>query len=351
MLTLNALDKSKFIPLAVFIDKDGCAYCGDGLNSLAFYKNIDYKRLKKVYFSFGDNVLYCKKGRKIITFAEINAAVNCMHGINGEDGSLCGALQLCGVPLVSPGIFASAASIDKYHTKLVLSALGVPTVDYEQVERDVFYKNKKAALGRVQKSLGFPQIVKPACLGSSIGIKKVCNESELESAVSAAFSLDCTVVCEKYLPAARDVNVAVYRANGKVYVSSPEEAFTANELLTFEDKYCGAKSGGANRERFSGDKDISEKMREYAKLIYERLDFSGIVRFDFLLSDKAVYLNEINAVPGSLAYYLFCDKISDFSSLLCELIAQVEADFRKRANCITSFNSSVLSENYSGAKK
>lgn len=350
MLTLNAL-KSKFIPLAVFIDKDGCAYCGDGLNSLAFYKNIDYKRLKKVCFSFGDNVLYCKKGRKIIAFAEINAAVNCMHGINGEDGSLCGVLQLCGVPLVSPGIFASSSSIDKYHTKLVLSALGVPIVDYERVERDTFYKNKNFALERLEKNLSFPLIVKPSRLGSSIGIKKANDKRELECALTAAFAFDFKVVCEKYLYAPRDVNVAVYRSNGKIYVSSPEEAFTANDLLTFDDKYCGVKGGSCRRERFNGDKKASEKMREYAELIYERLDFSGIVRFDFLLSDGEIYLNEINSVPGSLAYYLFCDKISDFSSLLCELIAQAEADFRKQNNCITNFDSSVLSEDYGGAKK
>lgn len=351
VLTLNALDKTKFAPLAVFVDKDGSCYCGEGLNSLTFYKNVDYKRLKKVFFSFNDNVLYCKKGRKIQAFVEVNAAINCMHGVNGEDGSLCGVMQLCGVPLVSPDIFCSAVSIDKDCAKLVLNALGVPNADYETVERDVFFKNKNAVLGRLQNALGFPQIVKPARLGSSIGIKKVENEIELENAVSAAFSFDCKVVCERYLPASLDVNVAVYRANGKVFVSPPEEAFTANDLLTFEDKYCGAKNGANLRKSFSGNKEISEKMREYAKLIYERLGFSGIVRFDFLSSGGEVYLNEINAVPGSMAYYLFCDKISDFSSLLCELIASAEGDFRKKANCITSFNSSVLSENYSSVKK
>lgn len=354
LLTLNALDSEKYEAVAVFVDKDGKWYGGEGLNKLSFYKNIDYKKLKRLFFACGDGVLYSLNGSKAVPHADVFAAINCMHGVNGEDGSLSGVLRLSGIPFVSPDIFAGAVAIDKYYTKLILKSLEIPCADYVRVIRDEFYAKKRVALDYLAKKLGFPQIVKPARLGSSIGIEVAHNENELESALTAAFRFDCNAVCEKYLSGATDVNVAAFKAGEKIKVSIPERALTTNEILTFEDKYGENEKGrmeNSTRAKMASDLPCSIKMRDIAEKLYRKLDFRGIARFDFLVLGEEVYLNEINAVPGSLAYYMFCDKMRDFSLLLNELIEQAVADRRRENNLTVSFSSSVLSRDYVGAKK
>lgn len=354
VLTLNSIDKTKFNPVAVYVSKDGTWYGGDGLNALGFYKNPDFKKLKRIYFSAGENELYYIKSGKIRTFLKLDAAILCMHGINGEDGTLCGLLRLCGVATVAPPLFAQAVAIDKDYTKLALKALDIPCVEYMRVMRDRFYEKKQATVDFCAKKLGFPLIVKPARLGSSIGVKVVYEKSELERAISAAFAFDDKVILEKFLSGARDVNAAAYACGGKINVSHPEQAISAHEILTFEDKYGGGKGGMASSKRetdFGISQEAKNKIREYCEKIYRKLDFSSIVRFDFLLYENEVYLNEINAIPGSMAYYFFCDKISDFSNLLTRLITEAERKLRRENNYITEFDSFVLSGDFSGAKK
>lgn len=356
VLTLNSIDKTKYKAVAVYIDKNGKWYGGDGLNSLEFYKKPDFSKLKRLFTAAGDNTVYCFKGKKAVPYFKPETAILCMHGINGEDGALTGLLRLSGMAVVSPNIFAQAAAIDKDYTKLVLKGLGVPYVDYVRVLRDRFYEKKQATVDFCAKTLGFPMIVKPSRLGSSIGIKTVYEKEELERAISAAFAFDDKVILEKYLNGARDLNAAVYCSNGIIHVSRVEEAITANDILTFEDKYGGGKSSAAGmassrRESACVSEKIKNKIFEYSEKIYRKLDFGSIVRFDFLLCDDKVYLNEINAIPGSLAYYFFCDKISDFSKLLTELIDEAEKKRRRENNFITEFDSFVLSGDFSGVKK
>lgn len=354
VLTLNSVDKSKYNPFAVYVSKDGKWYGGEGLNSLEFYKKPDFGKLKRLFFAAGENTLYYFKGKKAEIYRKPDAAILCMHGINGEDGSLTGLLRLSGVAVVSPNIFAQAAAIDKDYTKLILKSLSVPYIDYVRVLRDRFYEKKQATVDFCAKKLGFPIIVKPARLGSSIGVKAVYEKEELERAVSAAFAFDDKVILEKFLSGARDLNAAAYSVNGKIRISKPEESLSSHDILTFEDKYGGGKSGMASSKREADlniGKETENKIREYAEKIYRKLDFGSIVRFDFLLHENKVYLNEINAIPGSMAYYFFCEKISDFSKLLTELITEAENKFRRENNFITEFDSFVLSGDFSGVKK
>lgn len=352
VLTLNSLDKAIYEPVPVFIDKNGTAWSGEPLFNLNFYKKMDFKKLYKVNFIIGNAGLFKISRRKNKEIGQIYCAINCMHGICGEDGMIAGLMKACNIPLASPDMFSSSLSIDKHLTKLILVGIKVPCVDYIKLERENFFSRSEASIKYVGNKLGFPVIVKPARLGSSIGIKKVNDATELFPALCEAFNFDDKVLAEKYLPGARDINCAVYKDVNGINVSETEEAFTVNEILSFEDKYGGSKITGEKR-RFPADIEEarSDDIKFYSKTVYKKLGFSGIVRFDFLLHNGEVYLNEINSVPGSLAYYLFCNKISEFSDLLHKIIVEAINNHKKELRRVMDFESNVLSGNWEGIKK
>lgn len=352
VLTANSLDKTAFNPVPVYVAADGTFYIGKALLNIAFYRNPDFKLCKKAVFLPGSSKLYSYKRGSLKEECTVDCAFNCMHGCGGEDGTLCGLLNVCRIPLASPSLFSSALSMDKHFTKIVLAGTGVSFVDYIRVRRKGFFADSDGVMRAIGRKLGFPLIVKPACLGSSIGITVAHDDEELFSALCTAFRYDGKAICEKYISGARDINCAVYYASGGLAVSELEEAIRSKELLSFDDKYGGAKISVSNR-KFPADvsEDIRDEIKRVAAKIYSELEFSGIVRFDFLLSDDKVYLNEINAVPGSLAYYLFCDKLSDFSNLLTKLAEDAERRKRERDGRVVEYTSSVLFGDFKGVKK
>ena len=173
VLTLNSLDKAIYEPVPVFIDKNGTAWSGESLFNLNFYKKMDFKKLYKVNFIIGNAGLFKISRGKNKEIGQIYCAINCMHGICGEDGMIAGLMKACNIPLASPDMFSSSLSIDKHLTKLILAGIKVPCVDYIKLERENFFSRSEASIKYVGNKLGFPVIVKPARLGSSIGIKKV----------------------------------------------------------------------------------------------------------------------------------------------------------------------------------
>lgn len=351
VLTLNSIDKSFYEPVPVFIDRGGKTWTGAALFNLDFYKKIDFKKLERVTFVPGEESIFTFCRKKIKSLGSVYCAVNCMHGMCGEDGMIAGLLQSCNIPLASPDCFSSALAIDKHFTKLMLAGINIPCVDYVKLERNIFFTRSDASVKFVKSKLGYPVIVKPARLGSSIGIKKVENEQDLFPALCEAFNYDDKVIVEKYMSGARDINCAVYKDASGIYASETEEAVTSNDILTFLDKYGGTKTCSGRKFPAEISDAECDEIKFYAKTVYRKLGFSGIVRFDFLLCDKKVYLNEINAVPGSLAYYLFCNKISEFSDLLHKVITDAANRKKAERRRITDFESNVLSGEWQSIKK
>ena len=352
LLTLNSIDRQKYNPIPVFIDKKGRFWHGEELRDIRFYKTPDYSHLQELFFIPGQSCLcYQKRGR--IVKIPMYCAINCMHGRGGEDGTIVGLFRLCSTPFVSPDIFASALAMDKDFTKVALTAMNIPTLPSIRVKRKNFFEKSGCYLKYLSKKLNFPMIIKPARLGSSIGIKCVYNENELHTALCEGFNYDDKIICEKYLTQSRDLNCAVYKKGDEIILSDIEEAIKNKELLSFEDKYGGSdKAVGNNRTKVLDlDEKIKNEVKKYSKEIYKRLDFSSIVRFDYLLQGEKVYLNEINAVPGSMAYYLFCEKFSHFSNLIEELVFDALERKRVEDNYLTTFESSVLQGDFKGVKK
>jgi D-alanine-D-alanine ligase len=172
-------------------------------------------------------------------------------------------------------------------------------------------------------------IVKPAHLGSSIGIAIANNEEEIKRAISDAFLLDGRIIIEKYLPNKQDVNCAAYSLNGEIFVSEVETAFGAG-VYSFEEKYIKRDTDGAigeknlqkDRGRYALKGDLRDKIRAYTRTVYKRMNLTGVVRMDYLVSDGKAYLCEVNTVPGSLAYYLFCERMIDARTFFGELMEE-----------------------------
>jgi D-alanine-D-alanine ligase len=188
-----------------------------------------------------------------------------------------------------------------------------------RVREEDYQKRGAFLLKNMERRLKFPVIIKPTHLGSSIGIAVAKDETEARAALDAAFALDDEVVIERFLVGKKDVNCAAYSLGGEVYVSEAEEAFSSYDgVYGFEQKYIKKEQKGGDRCLLTGA--IRQKIRGYTKTVYRRLNMSGVVRVDFLVQGERAYLSEVNTVPGSLAYYLFCDRISEARAFLEGLI-------------------------------
>lgn len=295
--------KGKYNIYPVYVGRNGEFNFSKDFTDIESVRKI---RGERVFFCPGERTLYRFKRRKAIT--EIDAALICMHGINGEDGSLAGLLQLSGIPYTSPGIFASSAAMDKELFKLILKGLDIPFIEYES-----FSEVKKPALN-------YPLIVKPARLGSSIGISVVKNDEEFEKALKTAFVYDSRCIAEKAVENKREFNCAAVRINGRITLSDIEEPVLWQDFLTFDDKYNAESGFKGIRKKFPAEveNELKEKILDYTYRVYDGIKAKGVVRADFIYDKDSgkLYLNEINTVPGSLGFYLFEKKMIDFAGLI-----------------------------------
>lgn len=318
-MTANVLKSGGYNVYPLYISQSGEFFCDERLCDINLFKDEKYLSCRKADFCFKGLYLFSKKG-KIKGRIEADCIVNCCHGGWGEGGGLSGIAEAYSLPIVGTGIFSSSAFMDKYFTKLVLKALGVKRLPYTYLKRGD-EEGIKEAIERAK----FPVIVKPASLGSSIGVEKAENEEELKTALYSAFIYDDGAIIEKYLANRREINCAAYFADGEITVSECEEALGFGDVFSFEQKY----EGGA-KSKLPADlpQSLSNYIRAATKSVYQKLNMRGIARFDYILSGGEAYLSEINTVPGSLSYYLFCKDFPSFFKILSELIAQAKSDFK-----------------------
>ena len=319
----SLLSGSRYEIMPVFVGKEGGFYTHDKFDDLNFFKDGEFlKRATRICF-FGKTA-YALVGRnkRLKRLAEIDAALNCCHGGLGEGGGVSAVMQLSGIPLASPDLTASGVFMDKAQTKLFLKALKIPTVDSIRVNESDYQKRGAFLLKNIATRLKFPVIVKPAHLGSSIGISVANTEEEVRQALSVAFELDNRVLIERFLVGKKDVNCAAFMLDGEIVVSEAEEAANGDTVYGFEDKYLKKRTDDKGGARKLIDGKLREKIRAYTRTVYKRMNLFGVVRMDFLVHGEEVYLSEVNTVPGSLAYYLFCDRISDAREFFCKLIEE-----------------------------
>ncbi|MCL2797722.1 MAG: D-alanine--D-alanine ligase [Firmicutes bacterium] len=304
--------------IPVYIDKAGAFFTGKELAKPgAFKKGANPKKIPAVIRPASDK-LYSKSGKALY---KIDAAVLATHGFGGEDGCLQGLLTLAGIPFTGSGVAASALGMDKILMKKLFERAFLPTLPYVALAAAEYRDTLSGVVENIKKELRFPMIVKPAGGGSSIGISVAHGFPELFEAINAALLWDNAAVVENALPPGfTELNCAVLGNGNELIASEIEQPVSAEEFLTFREKYLanpGGKSGrggvkgkggaGGARKKFPADipEALSEKVKSYAKRAFSAVGASGVARVDFLYDGEVLYVNEINTIPGALSYYLF----------------------------------------------
>ncbi len=300
MLCVNLLRGAGRDVLPVYLTRDNRMLTGE-MQSVAAFENPS-KKWRTLTFCEGG---LARGGHRY----PLEVALNCCHGGFGEDGTLAALFKWYRIPSASPDVAVSSVFMDKTLTKLAARGLGLPVLE------GVTVREKE-----ISPPFPFPVIVKPAKLGSSIGIRVARDEKELEAALALALHLDDSVLIEPYAEGKRDLNCAVCRIGGKIRVSPVEEVFSSDEILSFREKYEGTET----RSRLPADipDEIAKKVQIYAETLYSAFAGRGVVRADFLLVGDTVYFNELNTVPGSLAYYLFGDSLTEGRDFLQALLEE-----------------------------
>ncbi len=333
MQIIENIDKSRYQVVPIYITKEGKWLTGEALSEFKTYKDGNFKDTKQIVLSPNRNDfnLYLHPEvtgmftKKIVDTIDI--IFPALHGTYGEDGSIQGLFELMNIPYVGGGVLASSVGMDKILMKDVYKSYNIPVVDYTWFYRTDWEKNRDKVINDIEEALGYPTFVKPANLGSSIGISKAKDREGLISAIEIAINYDRKIIIEKAVESPREINCAVMGYDREVLASLCEEPLGWTEILSFEDKYVksnakGAKSSG-ERRIIPADipNGLREEIEDLAKKAFMVIDGRGTSRIDFLVDqNNKVYVNEINTLPGSIGFYLWEGKEISFTKLISELI-------------------------------
>jgi D-alanine-D-alanine ligase len=346
---LHAIDPDRFSPMPIYIDHASRWWVGDDLWHTEAFKGggPDRSRLTEVALSpgFGTSMLIPVGSGLVGAWhqpTKVDVFVPVLHGTFGEDGCIQGLLELGGCAYVGGGVLASAAGMNKRITKIVAAHAGVPVVPWLSCERAVLDRGHEWLTelpGQVEASFGWPVIVKPCNLGSSAGVSTAASAAELIAGVLRVFEYDVEALIEPFIRNRLEINVAV--AGLDVPVASVTEMPITSQAspLSFSEKYkkqgrksIGSSEGMAGALRVLDPEDLPAEMRaaaqRYATTVFAALGCEGISRIDFLIdADRnELFFNEINTLPGSLAFYLWsaAPHYWTITELLTRLVARAE---------------------------
>lgn len=338
------LDKSKYVPELIYIDKDGDWFFGEKkLKDLNIYKNWTKKCAKQFQPSLN------KKDKKNI-LNSLDAAVIACHGNYGEDGKLQSFLEFLDIPYTSSGVVGSASGMDKIVMKSIFSGIDLPILPYIWFTRHEWIENSQEVIKKVRYTLDYPVFVKPANLGSSIGISMVNDEKDLVNAIDVASKYDYRIIVEKGVANSVEINCSAIMKDNVVLTSVLEEPVRWEKFLSFDDKYINANSKtkgmGSMGRKIPADVTAEQKehIENYTKLIYKTMDCSGVVRVDFLMDESRehVYVNEINTIPGSFSFYLWEHNELPFGKLLDVLIEEALFQAKLKKDKVLKYDSKIL---------
>ncbi len=360
-----SMDTSKYDIIPVYLTKNNEMYIGDDIGKIESYRNIngllarshrvvminEQDRVKLVSYpvkKFGRNPEY-----------EIDMAFPVVHGTNVEDGALQGYFKTLGLPFVGCDVTASAVGMDKYIMKMILKEAGVPVLD-----ASVFtlsdYEDMDGMIKRIEDTIGYPVIIKPVNLGSSVGIGVAKDRSSLTNALDDAFRYASRVLAERAITNLREINCAVLGDENDAIASECEEPLHSEDILSYEDKYVSnSKSGGSKGMASVSRKipaDITPELRDKIQSLsvraFKALGCCGVSRIDFMIdadSDE-LYFNEINTIPGSLAFYLWEPAGLSYAGLLDRMVELTKKRSRTEKNLTFTFDTNILDSASFGGK-
>ena len=360
---MRAVDKEKYNIIPVYVAKSGELYTGDSLFEIEEFRNIDTLIKKSEPVALvreGDNVVLKYLTKKIFGGKKniiIDVAFPIVHGTNCEDGAMAGYFEFLGLPYIGCDILSAAVGMNKAVYKDVLSAAGLPVLDCIRFSAREYSQNRAAVIEKIVSSYGYPVIIKPVNLGSSVGISRADNEAELIDAIDLAVSFADTVLAERAITALREINCSVLGDSDNCEASVCEEPFMHDKILSYGDKYeSGGKSKGMASLSRKIPADLSEEksneIRELSCKIFKALGCNGVVRIDYLLDTETdkVYANEINTIPGSLSFYLWEATGLKYTDMLDRLVDLAFRRQRGRENLTFTIKTNILSGVSFGSK-
>ncbi len=344
---IENIDLVKYEPIPLYITKEGEWLTGDCLKDIETFKRKEFKKAKHVYISFNKrekSPLLIEKKVPLI----VDIVFPALHGTYGEDGTIQGIFELLDIPYAMAGMGASANGMDKVTMKKLFAFHNLPIVPYIWFYREELEKDFNKIIEKIEGSLKYPLIIKPSNLGSSIGITKAYNQEQLKKSVNIAMQYDTKIIVEKSIENIREINCSVVGYHDKLKVSLCEEPVAMDSILSFEDKYIrsNSKSKGNLRKIPAEISDnIKIKIEEYSKEAFMAIDCSGVARIDFILEDNdKIYVNEINTIPGSIAFYLWKPIGIEFKQLINEVLDIAQIIYQEKKKNLYNFDADLFNK-------
>lgn len=345
---MDNIDKERYEVVPIYITKDLTFYSGGMLRYIDSYKDfrlIDRYATKVNLINKNGKFILQTTGLIKRVYKEIHLAFPMVHGKYTEDGSIVGYLETLGIPIVGSDIYSSSLCQDKVFTKEVLNGNDIPVVDYVYFS-DSDYKLDKEDIFKKIEELSYPLIIKPARLGSGIGIEIVNRKEELESSIEKMKN-DERVLVEEYIADRREFNMAVLLSKGKL-IGSVIEEIIKDEPCNYYDKYRKDNEDDTFKRIFPADisKTLTEEIEKTSKKTYKVLALSGVARIDYVYDNKKkkLYVNEVNTIPNFFSHHLFDDKNIDYRELLGIMIKEAIDKIHKENDMVKDIEDNLFNK-------
>ena len=361
-----ALNRDKYDVVPIYISKSNEFYTGSHMGDIDSYKDMPkcLAAATRVLLVPGENgvemIRYPMKKLGNNSMGRFDIALPVVHGTNVEDGTLMGLLEMLGVPYAACDVTSSAVGMDKYLMKAALKQAGLPVLDAIQLTGKQYALDSAAKLTEIEGKMSYPVIVKPVNLGSSVGISKANDRMALERAIDTALSFSPRVLVEPAVQHLREINCSVLGDANNAQASACEEPVSSEDILSYKDKYLSSsstKSSGMSSLKRRCPADIPEEMtirvKQMAMDTFQALGCLGVSRIDFLNDTEsgALWINEINTIPGSLSFYLWEAAGMKFDVLLDHMIELAFKRNREREALTFSYDTNILDGiSFGGAK-
>jgi D-alanine-D-alanine ligase len=351
---MRAFDPERYEIIPIYITRDGRWFTGEPLLDLKNFNQevVSHKGVMSAIISPSIQhhglIVNPVSGRfQKNAIRRLDVVFPAIHGSHGEDGTLQGLLELADIPYVGCAVLGSALTNDKAMTKTILRQRDIPVVEDVLFSRADWLADREQILSRIRTEIGFPAFVKPATLGSSIGVNRVNEEALIGAYIDIAVNFDRRVLVEKAVVGAAEINCAVMGFGGDIRASVLEQPVSWEQFLTFEEKYMRGGEGMKSAERIIPapiSAHLTAKIQQMAIDAFKAVDGRGIARLDFLLKEAegAVYLNEINTMPGSLAFYLWQETGLSPREVVERLVRLAQDAHAEKRRSIYDYQTSLL---------
>ncbi|MBP3540222.1 MAG: D-alanine--D-alanine ligase [Clostridia bacterium] len=364
---MRAARTADYDVIPIYISKKGEWFTGAPLMDISTYTPFDENRkgIQRVQLDLtaGSRALTAiQQGKGLfgkteqVVVARLDCVIPVFHGMHGEDGSVQGLLELCNIPYASSGIGASAVGMDKVYMKLFFRGCGFPVLPGEFFLRHQWDKDPEAVMDAIEAKLEYPVFVKPAMLGSSIGVSRANDRASLKEALELGFEFDRKVLVEKGLVDPLELNCSVLGYNGEAEASEIEMPISGGDLLTFMDKYgSNSTKGMASLKRVLPapiEPELREKIRSLSVDIFNAMDCKGVVRIDYMFdsASQGIYITEINTIPGSLAFYLWEPCGIPYADLIDRMVKHAMEAQQDKEDSNYAYTSDILNSISMGGK-